>query len=77
MKMIFGEADPDVAKISEESRHTVQEKIEISGKERITPMVLTDEGKAFYFKSAIKTIPSRTSHKILIVLACLFKNIST
>ena len=77
MKMIFGEADPDVAKISEESRHTVQEKIEISGKERITPMVLTDEGKAFYFKSAIKTIPSRTSHKILIALACLFKNIST
>ena len=62
MKMIFvhgdfGEADPDVAKISEESRHTVQEKIEISGKERITPMVLTDEGKVFFFKSPLKTIP--------------------
>merc|ERR1719237_156831 len=53
----FGEADPEVAEVSGESRYTVQMKIEIAGKERITPMVLTDEGKAFYFKSSIKTIP--------------------
>ena len=53
----FGEADPEVAKISGGSRFTVQEKIEIGDKERITPMVLTDDGKTFYFKSPIKTIP--------------------
>merc|ERR1719430_1990603 len=53
----FGEADPEVAEVSGESRYTVQMKIEIAGKERITPMVLTDEGKAFFFKSSIKTIP--------------------
>jgi len=54
----FGEADPEVAEVSGPgSRYTVQMKIEIAGKERITPMVLTDEGKAFYFKTSIKTIP--------------------
>ena len=53
----FGEADAEVAEVSGESRYTVQMKIEIAGKERLTPMVLTKEGKAFYFKSSIKTIP--------------------
>ena len=53
----FGEADPEVAKITGCLRYTVQERIEIGNKERITPMVLTEEGKAFYFKSPIKTIP--------------------
>ena len=53
----FGEADPEVAEVSGVSRYTVQMKIEIAGKERITPMVLTDEGKAFYFTTPIKTIP--------------------
>ena len=53
----FGEADCEVAKVSGESRYTVQMKIETAGKEQITPMVLTDEGKAFYFKTSIKTIP--------------------
>ena len=55
----FGEADPEVAKISGGSRYTVQEKIEIGNKERITPMVLTDD--AFYFKSPIKTCLLYTS----------------
>ena len=49
----FGEADPEVVEVSGGSRYNVQEKIEICGKERITPMVLTDEGKTFYFKSPI------------------------
>ena len=53
----FGEADCEVAKVSGESRFTVQMKIEIGDKQQITPMVLTDGGKAFYFKSWIKTIP--------------------
>ena len=52
----FGEADPEVVAVSGESRYTVQMKIEMGGTERMTPMVLTDEGKAFYFKSVIKTI---------------------
>ena len=52
----YGEADPDVVSVSGESRYTVQMKIEMGGNERITAMVLTDEGKAFYFKSVIKTI---------------------
>ena len=53
----FGEADCEVAKVSGESRFTVQMRIEIGGKEQVTPMILTDEGKALYFKSWIKTIP--------------------
>ena len=53
----FGEAHPEVAEVSGVWRYTVQMKIEIAGKERLTPMVLTDDGKAFYFKSSIKTIP--------------------
>ena len=53
----FGEADPEVAEFSGVPRYTVQMKIEIAGKEQITPMVLTEEGKAFYFKTMIKTIP--------------------
>ena len=53
----FGEADSEVAKMSGQSRYTVQEKIIIGNKEQITPMVLTDEGRVLYFKSTIKTIP--------------------
>ena len=53
----FGEADPEVAEVSGGLRYNVQEKIEVGGKERITPMVLTDEGKVFFFKSPAKTIP--------------------
>ena len=53
----FGEADSEVAMVSGESSYTVQMKIEQNGKEQITPMVLTDDGKAFYFKTLLKTIP--------------------
>jgi len=53
----FGEADPEVAKVSGGTKYTVQMKLEIAGKERTTPMVLTNEGKAFFFKSSIATIP--------------------
>ena len=53
----FGEADSEVADISGEKVYTVQMKVEIMGKERVTLAVLTDEGKKFYFKSSIKTIP--------------------
>ena len=53
----FGEADPEVALASGGSRYTVEMKIKTADKEQITPMVLTDDGKVFYFKSKIKTIP--------------------
>jgi hypothetical protein len=53
----FGEADTEVADISGEKVYTVQMKVEIMGKERVTLAVLADKGKKFYFKSSIKTIP--------------------
>ena len=53
----FGEADPAVALASGGSRYTVEMKIKAADKEQVTPMVLTDDGKVFYFKSKIKTIP--------------------
>ena len=42
----FGDADPEVAKVSGGTKYTVQMKLEIAGKERTTPMVMTNEGKA-------------------------------
>jgi gluconate kinase len=53
----FGEADTEIADISGEKVYTVQMKVELMGKERVTLAVLADEGTKFYFKSSIKTIP--------------------
>jgi len=54
----FGEADPEVAEVcGPGSRYSVQMKVEIADKARITPMVLTNEGRVFYFKSLIKIFP--------------------
>jgi hypothetical protein len=53
----FGEADTEIADISGEKVYTVQMKVEMMGKERVTLAALADEGKKFYFKSWNCTIP--------------------
>jgi len=53
----FGEADDEVIKMTGQIRYTIVMKYKRWETEKITKCVLSEDGKKFFFKSTLKTVP--------------------